>query len=314
MNHSILKRFGFLAVFLVCGTLMAQEPTPTVTGTITPVPPKSSKRTTKTPLPTVSVTPSSTVVPGTTGTKHRKGKKKAAETPTPVTETRVVPTPKPTAATPKVHLEIAGEMSLTNNYAMGNLNDWYTQLAGSGGEVIGDTAPGFDQIDLRLMFGDVGQDFRMGIGLSYYIGSTHAFNDISGAYGTVYQFAATPAIMMMSIPIQIQLGHGSDFYWALEPAMGLGFFSDGYLDYGASSSTLLDPGFQVGYQMGTGLDAYMGGLLIFTRMGYRFQKVPVEFDDPKSGNTKQYLLSSNGDGVAADMSGLYWTLGLGFSL
>ena len=122
--------------------------------------------------------------------KLKKGKKKSAKRnkKTNVTKTATpqatpldtpVATPAVAAKVPqmKMHLEICGEISLTNIYSGGNQDTWYTYLSGlSGtqGQGTGDTAPGFDQVDLRLMFGDVGEPFRFGIGISGYIGSTHA--------------------------------------------------------------------------------------------------------------------------------------------
>lgn len=254
--------------------------------------------------------------------KSAKRNKKAAVTKTATPEATPVDTPVSTpvvaAKVPqmKMHLEVGGEISLTNTYSGGNQDAWFTylsNLSGTPDEGTGDTAPGFDQIDLRLMFGDVGEPIRFGVGISGYIGSTHAFNYVSGAYGPgIYQFAATPDIAFMSIPFQIQLGSGSSTYLTLEPALGYGFLSDGYLDQG-SLTTILDMtgSSALCYQFGAGFDTYLGGLMLFTRAGYRQLNIPVEFINAK-GETRQYTVG--GAGVELGMSGMYWTLGLGFSL
>jgi hypothetical protein len=207
---------------------------------------------------------------------------------------------------PGFHLELGMQMSLNNTYDIGNLDTWFRERTGNH---LSENAPGFNQYDVRFMGGNVGDPSRIGLGVNFYQGSTHALNGSSVL--TTTQFAADPKIIMLSMPIQIQFSPGSSGYLTFEPAMGVAML-EGYFSTGGSSRTELTPTPRVGYQLGIGLDYYMGGLQILSRLGYRLQQADLTFTNA-AGEMKQYTLN-NGEEVTADLSGMYMTIGLGVRL
>jgi|GEM_PF-6188313 len=206
------------------------------------------------------------------------------------------------------HIEFSFQMSLSNSYSIGNVDTWFEEITVPG-EGLTDTAPGFNQFDLRWMMGDVGDKMRMGLGLAYYKGTDHGLNAASVA--ALRQFAATPKIYFMTIPFQTQLSAGSNTYLTFEPAIGVGMVS-GYLTSGSTKRVFAATP-RVGYQLGMGLDHYMGAISVFARFGYRLQKAAISYVDT-AGKLKVYLVPSTNEEVVADLSGAYATMGLALSL
>ncbi|MEX2177133.1 MAG: hypothetical protein WD801_00390 [Gemmatimonadaceae bacterium] len=198
-------------------------------------------------------------------------------------------------------------MSMTNSYAIGNVDQWFEEIT-TPGEGLTDTAPGFNQIDVRLLLGTDGSPFRIGVGFGGYLGSPRALNGQSAAAQT--QFHATPSIVFLALPIQLRLGPvSSSTYVALEPAMGIGFVKEGSLSISTSTRHTLAPMPTFGYQLGAGVEHYLGRVAILGRVGYRLQKIGAGYTD-SSGDVLQYLVPSTDELVMMDLSGAYATLGV----
>jgi hypothetical protein len=207
---------------------------------------------------------------------------------------------------PKLHVELGLSLSLNNSYKVGNVDQWWEEITVPG-ESMSDLAPGFDQIDIRFMIGDDTAKFRLGLGFGGYIGSPHAFNAASVAAGR--QFAATPNIIFLNMPIQVKAGAPtSKNYFTVEPALGIGYVKEGYLSSG-STTTFLNPLPTVGYQVGVGFDHYWKHLMFASRFGVRLQKIGVGYTD-SAGADKQYVVPSTNELVFMDLSGAYLTMGL----
>lgn len=215
----------------------------------------------------------------------------------------------PAAPKPRrTHFEMAVQTSLSNVYKVGNVDPWFEEITVPG-ESLTDMAPGFNQFDIRMIRGTDSAAMRFGIGISAYKGSPQAFNGQSVEAKT--QFAATPRIFSFTFPFQARLGAGSNTYVTVEPAVGFAV-AEGYLSQSTSRVTLdADP--TPGYQLGIGIDRYMGLFAISGRVGYRKQTFDVGYRDA-DGTLKQYILRSTGAWVIGDLSGSYATLGFALVL
>lgn len=201
-----------------------------------------------------------------------------------------------------------GGMSLYNTFQRGNLDTWFQQnVTGDSSRKVNSGSSAFFDVGAGMIDWDP-MGFSMGVGVGAQLYNSHAFWGTKIVYGGKDEFVLQPTVLYVPMSLRIDLSDDGSFLLVLDPAI-LMCFAKGKLSTRSGRRYNLDASNGIGWHVPVGVEFLLGDMLgLSARAGYRSLKVDVIFKSSDSPTGYKQFLTSGGQEVQADMTGMFLTV------
>lgn len=206
-------------------------------------------------------------------------------------------------------LYLWGGMSLYNTFERGNLDTWFQQnVTGDSSRKVNSGSSAFFDVGIGMMDWDPDLGFSMGSGVGAQLYNSHAFWGTKVVYGGRDEFVLQPFVLYVPLSIRIDLSDDGSLLLVADPAL-LMCFAKGKLSTRSGRYYNLNSSNGIGWHVPVGVELLLGDTLgVSARAGYRSLKVDVIFESSDSPTGFKQFLTSGGQEVQADMTGMFLTI------
>lgn len=217
-----------------------------------------------------------------------------------------VPEPEDKEQRDGMALNIWGGMSLYNTFQRGNLDTWFQQnVTGDSSRKVNSGSSAFFDVGVGIIDWDPDFGFSTGVGVGAQLYNSHAFWGTKIAYGGKDEFVLQPTVVYVPMALRINLSDDGSLLLVADPAI-LMCFAKGKLTTRGGRRYNLNSSNGIGWHVPVGVEFLLGDTLgLSARAGYRSLKVDVIFNSSDSPTGFKQFLTSDGQEVQADMTGMF---------